>query len=150
MNKREKTLIWGLLVSIGLNLFLLGFMVARAAKHTPPRPNAVGFDGAEGQRSKVPKAVRESLKRRQAELRPSQTSLREARREVRDALNTEPLDTARLEKALAQLRESSATLQVESHRVLLDAAQHLNPEQRRGLLGRHFEGDSRRRRKPVP
>lgn len=128
---REKKLLWALLVSMSVNLFLAGFFLASRVKHAHHHTDRRAEDARP-----PPKVVQEMMRQRRTELGPSRKALRDARLQVRDAMETVPLDQARLETALATLREKSNDFQLESHRLLLDVAGELTPEQRRRLLMR--------------
>src|SRR5256885_1983547 len=109
-----------LAVSVALNLFFFGLVAARFAW------GGRGFmrDGGEtaflrrsGLHSAGPKA-QEVIRRYRATVREAARSLNAARAEVRAALQTEPYDSARVEKAFADVRARTVAMQLDIHMAL--------------------------------
>ncbi|MET0286573.1 MAG: periplasmic heavy metal sensor [Polyangiales bacterium] len=121
-----KRLSWALALSIGLNLFLVGFGVARSwrAHNGPHRP-----------------ALMHMLGPPTPALRAQHEELMAARKRVGEALEHEPYDRARAEHALEALRASAARGQELLHQRLLERAGQLSPAQRRKLADQRFPGD---------
>lgn len=126
-----------LLASLGLNLFLAGFLAARlwgGPGHPPPgRPFgprelvvAARQAGAEGQ-------VRELMQRRREGLRKHHGQMRAARAEVHAALLAEPFDAARLREALDRVHSGTADAQSAVHEAFVELAQGMTPAQRKAL-----------------
>jgi len=148
-NVTQKRLLWALLASIGVNVFLLGFVFARAlgprpppAKNSehrgPPTPDGVfGLDSPE---------TRRVLRERKGQLAPQRRALRDARSRVGQALEADPYVPEALEKALSDLRNRTTDMQAEVHRALVDLSSKLTPEQRRDLARRNLRGPRRRPR----
>ncbi|HEX5657224.1 MAG TPA: periplasmic heavy metal sensor [Polyangiales bacterium] len=121
-----KRLSWALALSIGLNLFLVGFGVARGWR-------------AHGERR--PPGLMHVLGPPTPALREQHEELAAARRRVGQALEAEPFDRARCEQALATLRETAGRGQQLLHRRLLERAQQLSPEERHKLATLRFAGE---------
>ncbi|HEY6876396.1 MAG TPA: periplasmic heavy metal sensor [Polyangiales bacterium] len=119
-----KRLSWALAISIGLNLFLLGFGAARAWRgHGGPahRPGLMRMLGPPS-----------------PELRAQHHELEAARKRVAEAFAAEPYDRTRAEHALADLRARVTRSQELLHQHLLERADTLPPEERRRLAGQRF------------
>ncbi len=148
MTLSKKVLARLLIVSLAVNLFLIAFGVTRLirmAERRPP-PHAafrLGRVLGKGASPEVRRVMREHMEG----ARPHRRALREARGEVRDALEAEPFDPQRLESALADLRERSQNVQKAMHEGLSAVAKDLDPQQRRRLanenLGRHHRKPGR-------
>jgi len=128
---RRRWLIAGILSAV-LNVFLVGFLAGRNA-FGPSGCAARGF--GRHHRGEFQKYVspdeREHLRSQLAEVR-------NAREDVRAALAREPFDRAQLEASLAALRQHSAEVQLDMHRMLLEGADKLTAEQRRRLAEARF------------
>ena len=133
---------WVLLVSLCLNLFLGGFLVARAVYHVPFHHHAREFHGPFiGPRAMMRNAsgpagdaMRAALRRHAGELRAQRQRLGEARRAVRAALVAEPFDAQALARAFSDLRGTTTESQRLMHQVLLEVAGTLPAAERRELL----------------
>jgi uncharacterized membrane protein len=143
MNTRERRLLIALVVSLSLNLFLVGFSVARWFGPRPhpgrPGPFRVGESFDMGRSPEM----RARFERKKDELGPKHRDLREARKRVEESLLAEPYDRTRVEQALAALRQETTRVQEGMHGALLDLASELPPERRRELVRENF-GDRRR------
>ena len=127
MSAAMKRLSWALALSIGLNLFLLGFGVVRLAHHRHPE-GASGPHGRMGELLGPPTPA----------LREERKVLTDARRRVGEALAAEPYDPDALSEALAALRESTSRGQEKLHERLIERAGQLSPEERRAFAERRF------------
>jgi uncharacterized membrane protein len=120
-----KRLSWALALSVGLNLFLVGFGVARALRaHGEHRPGLMHVLGP-------PTPA----------LRAQHQELKAARRQVGEALQAEPFERARAEQALAALRKTAARSRELLHQRLLERAAQMSPEQRHKLAALRFAGE---------
>jgi hypothetical protein len=120
-----KRLSWALALSVGLNLFLLGFGAARV------------WRGRAGHRP----ALMRLLGPPTPALRAQRDELNAARRRVGDALEAEPFDRERAERALVDLRASAARGQELLHQRLLERAAQMTREQRRKLAEQRYTGE---------
>jgi hypothetical protein len=168
---KQNRMLWALLASIGVNVFLVGFVFARmlGPRHDGPRHEERHRDGFrhEGPPHEGPRrdgrrdgadlhprelfgldgpAARKVLRERKERLQPERLALREARTRVVKALEAEPYQREALEGALSELRERTTAVQTEMHRALVDVSGELTPEQRRELVRKNFHGPRRRPR----
>lgn len=114
---------WLLALSLGLNLFLLGFGAARWWLKGP----------RDGRR-----ATHALMGTPPPALRARHEELRGARREVGDALAAEPYDPERLKRALDALRAATGRTQVLMHERLVERAGTLSASDRRALARARF------------
>jgi uncharacterized membrane protein len=135
-----KRLSWALALSVGLNVFLLGFGTARWFQR---RAHSSVDDAPRG-----PRGTHGIFGAPTPELRAKRSELRAARGQVGEALESEPFDRERMEEALANLREKTADGQRELHEHLLQRISTLPLEQRKRFAksryfreGPHREGD---------
>lgn len=140
MSSREKTLTWLLALSIGLNLFLLGYWVARPKAPSGWRPSRHAVERPDA----VP-GLRQMLREHRPELREQRRALAAARQAVSEALVAEPFERERLEAAFAELRQHTNGMQEVMHRRLTDFAQGLPREDRERLVRFALRGERRRR-----
>jgi uncharacterized membrane protein len=128
-----KKLSWALAASLALNLFGLGYLAARSLRHHRP-PHHARFEGTEPGRP-----ARHLFGPHIKELRTHHRHLKEARKQVAEALAAEPYDRTALDSALTRLRDVTAEGQRKLHQVLLDRAQELPLAERKKLAhGRFF------------
>jgi hypothetical protein len=129
VNPLTKKLVWALAISAGLNLFLLGFGVARTLKprqlgHKPPMHEPEHMGPGKALRFMGPHAPA---------LRGQRRELLEAREAVAQALTREPFDREALAGALLNLRNVTAAGQAKLHEVLLETAEKLPRDEREQL-----------------
>ena len=133
---RRRWLVLGVASAV-LNVFLIGFLVGRQA-FGPGGCGPRGF--MHGPRAMFHEHVKPEDR---ARLRQRLGDVRQAREQVRAALRREPYDPAQLEAALANLRRSTGAVQEDMHRMLLEGASKLSPQERQRLA------DSRLLAKPL-
>lgn len=133
MNPLTKKLVWVLAISLGLNLFLLGFGVARMFG---PRHMAMAPEHEPG-RMGPGKALRFFGPHAPA-LRAQRGEVLQARTAVAQALTREPFDRDALAKALSDLRAVTAEGQLKLHEVLLETAEKLPQDEREKLAHSHL------------
>ena len=148
---RSRPLLIALVLSVTLNLFLLGFGVARwmhAAGHDGRGGPFAGHGMPHGPMAGAARLLfRSTLEKRREALREQRQRLREAQRAVRDALAAEPFDRPALDLALQQLRQATSDSQHLMHDALAEIAPTLTREQRAQLarnarmLGGFFNHD---------
>lgn len=138
-----------LALSVGLNLLFAGFLVGRRMGGPPARerfdaPPESGSALAPGARRHP--ALRAALEKHRDELRERREGVRKARAAAREALGRGDFDRALVERSLASLKEETARSQELTHRVILEAAERAQPEQRREL-GKALGGFERPKRR---
>lgn len=130
---RRRWLVLGVLSGV-LNLFLIGFLVGRQAF-------GPGGCGPRGFMRGPHMAFHDRVKPEdRARLRQRLGEVRQAREQVRAALLREPYDPAQLETALSSLRRRSDEVQDDMHRMLLEGAAKLSPDERRRLADSRLLG----------
>lgn len=138
---------WLLFVSLALNLFLLGVVVTGTLINWQNR--ALGLGG--GPNPFSPRAIAEAVPEperamAQAIAEADRPEQREALREVRRTrmavyrLLDEPFDRAKLEAALARMREADAQLAISGQDTVLRMLEALSPESRAAVAAHIREG----------
>jgi uncharacterized membrane protein len=148
MKVSRKTLVWLLAASVIVNLFFVAFGATRMLRSERREPRAAMFRLGRALGKDAPPEVRRAMREHMEGARPHRRALREARREVRAALEAEPFDPERLEAALAGLREHSQRAQQAMHAGLTAIAKELTPEQRRQLAQENLGRSKRRPQRP--
>lgn len=140
--RRRRWLLGGLVASLAVNMFLIGWMVGAAPRGGP---FAIWSWGA-GSTAATPRWLRAGLgsegmdrfavnwRRHRAEMKPLVAEIKSLRGELRAALGAEPFDRARYTAALATLRAHHDALQARIHEVMADTVADLSPDQRRQLM----------------
>jgi uncharacterized membrane protein len=145
MTPLAKKLTVALVISVALNLLVVGFLVGRGLKHGPGTPGDVhGFAGPGARMPRHP-ALREAMDRHRGDFAGRKEAMMQARRGVAEAAGREPFDRAALEQALARLRQESSASQEVVHRALVEACEKANPEQRRALAAQFLKTHARGR-----
>lgn len=160
-----KTGKWLLIVlgaSLGLNLFVGGFLIGDEIQEyrRPPhgdgeRPRAdndrMVFGFVDRLAGALPKDDRKEFMRvmetYRGELAAAATRVRQARKNVRSAIGADNFDRSALESALAEVGSSMQDMQKVLHGALADAVSHLSPEARKDLANwepRDRDGDRNR------
>ncbi len=137
-----------LIVSLAVNLFLVGFLVSGMVA----RPPAFGFgigamreaaavlpETAQAGLSEAFEAEREEIRRRFA-------AVVDARLAVRDAFLDDQYDPERVVEAMSRMRQEVGAVQQILQDTMAEAAVDLTPRQRRQFLrelGRHLRGEGR-------
>ena len=144
MPKLQKTTILSiaLLLSLSANIGLASFMAGHKAAGAPTpdasRPTASGAfaDVIKSAPPEQRQALRKIVSQRRPELRQAVLALQDQRREVAAMVQTDPVDDAALQQALAELRARTTAAQEAGHQLLMDVVPHLTAEQRRDLIER--------------
>jgi uncharacterized membrane protein len=125
-----------LVVSLALNVFALGALASAwvlggpgfGASHRPAR--FIGLPLPRQLQAALPERdhglLRTTLDAHRPEIRTRIRAIFAARRAVADAIRAEPFDRARLEAALAALREKEGATAEEAHRMMTDLAAKLD------------------------
>ena len=143
----NKWLIGLLVVSVAVNLALVGFLAGRMSSGFRP---PIGMEMAIG----IPRLLRElpddrrqeilsasSFDRRQ--LRPALRAVRTAQQDIDKALVVEPFDPTELEQAFERFRETLDQTQLQSHRSMIEVVSKLTAEER-SLLAKSLRQRPRR------
>lgn len=148
MNPRRLAI--ALAVSVGLNLFFGGFVVARKMfrPHHGQREHHMGPPPMAGPAGmfrdfddpKLHKHMKKVFDGRREHLDHDRAQIRDARRKVAEALERQPPDSAELEAAFAGLRTATTEAQAELHRSLIELAPTLSIEQRQQLIRKWTKG----------
>ena len=132
---RFRWLVAALVVSLLVNLVLVGFMAGRFSAGQRPH-----FDPMMGVRAPtrfLAEERREELKpviRQFREAAPSLRRLRGTQRALYDAINSEPFEREPLEAALARFRNNLFAGQEAGHTAFVNLVESLTPEERRQML----------------
>ena len=136
---KSRWLVIALVVSLVLNLALVGFLVGAAGR--PPPWRSPGFDATAG----FSRLVRFLPEERRAavfgngddlrrEIRQSLRTMRQAQHGIEEALAAEPFDPDRLAAALEDFRAQFASNHERSHEGLVSIMQKLTPDERRKFV----------------
>jgi uncharacterized membrane protein len=140
-----KWVLLALFLSLGLNLFIGGFVVAHRF-HRPPhefadqrppneRPGMHAF--VDRMASTLPAADRDQflsvIAGYKAEMATAEKQVHDARQKVRDAVAADPFDRTALESAFGDVRARMQDMQKVMHGALADAISHLSPDARKAL-----------------
>ena len=142
-NKTENWMRNLLLGSLGLNVFLAGFLFANILTPSVPetQPTPIQFTLG-GLPNDLPLDLMESLedgfRLHSDEVEKNYQQLSEVRLRVREILELGELDQEALQQALADIRELQMKIQIPMHEIFIGAAIDLDAEGRRKLL---FMGD---------
>ena len=134
----NRWLIGGLVVSLMMNLLLVGIIIGRVSSFGPapgmgPDPTA-GFFRVLGFLSDERRAeITPNLHHQMGDLMPVLHQMRNNQRHVFETLTANPFDPAALEQALAELRTNLTAAQVASHRSFVEMAKSLTPDEREEL-----------------
>lgn len=136
--RSNKWLILTLIVSLGANIALVGFLVGRASS-IDLRPGRLdptfGFarilpELPQSRHDALRPLVREHIR----SVRPSIREIRSAQRRLGTVLLAEPFERSQLESALARFREHLAASQVASHASFVALVEQLTPTERKLLV----------------
>lgn len=136
--RTNRWLIGGLIVSLVINLLLVGMIIGRLSGFGPPRgmgpdPTA-GFFRMLGFLSEERRAaITPELRQKMGNVVPVLRTLRRNQHEVFAALTAEPFEASALTQALADLRTNLTMAQVASHQSFVEMAMSLTPDERRAL-----------------
>lgn len=143
---RQTALVAALLISVAINLLIVGVVLGRlGAPRGEPPPAAWA---ARELRPDTRNLVREQMRKQLPEVRPLRREMREAQRAVRMAATAEDFDPAMLRDAFARLREAGNSYQQFIHESLADVAASLPPPEREALVRAALERRAERPRSP--
>ena len=132
-----------LLISLGANVFLGGFVAGRMLgkppqerheRHGPRQPGMMFFEDLEALSPEARDSFKAVFKESRGELRMKFREMRRLRDEFSEALAAEPWDRTRVEAALSELRTVENAHQTELAELLIDAFEGLSPEDRKAMI----------------
>ena len=131
---RSRTKIF-LVLSLALNLFLAGVMVAWHLRPPPPPPQGPWFERMiQRMSTDLPAADRDilqaSYQARKAELDRMDKDVQTARERVGAAMRAQPYDPAALEQAMAEARDAREPVVESVEQAVAEAAAKMSPEGR--------------------
>lgn len=142
-----KRLAIALALSLAINLFGAGFLVARGLRARDGRgvtamesPRALM--GA-ARKAGVHEQARRIMREHRPELRSRRDSMRHARRRARGALTAPAFDAQEMDAALREMRARTNDTQAALHGALVQLATELTHEQRDALVGAIGRGHRR-------
>lgn len=142
------------LISLGLNLFLMGAYVGGVFRRGPDErsPRTRPFTARDAERALGPGVqplVREIEEAHRADTEMAFDRLRGAADQATAAMRAEPFDRGKLDQALLEVRAANDALQSSFHGGFAVLVERLTPEQRATLANaqRRF-GHKERRRRP--
>ncbi|NGZ29418.1 MAG: periplasmic heavy metal sensor [Magnetococcales bacterium] len=133
----QKRLIWILFISLATNLFLAGLLAGKYWTPAPPPPMSSLEGGMMGRgmgKGAMPFMSEQAWAKHGQEIHESMLGVKLARNKVADQLSNPQWDEKEVQRALAQLRESSQQVQTLWHQALVETAAQLPPESRATLL----------------
>ena len=134
---RSRTRVF-LVLSLALNLFLGGVMVAWHMRPPPPRPPGPWFErmihGMSGELSPADRDILQtSYQARRPDLDRMDKEVQAARERVGAAMRAQPYDPATLEQAMAEARDAREPVVESVEQAVAEAAAKMSPEGRMKL-----------------
>jgi uncharacterized membrane protein len=141
-----RTLVILLGVSVALNLFFGGVLVARAWQRAEWRSERMAKGSVEAGPRRRPSAqpLRWLTEAERAELRPRRKALRGLRREAEELLRAESFDAVKLRASLGALRRETDAIQASVHESLIRQADGKSAGERRRLADANWGNDAGR------
>lgn len=131
-------------LSLAANVFLGGYMVAKASRDAPmPALDRGILLGGHGYPPPIRSALKAGMQADRTDIRDRLRDLRRARRESFDAMRADPFDASRLATALAGERAAVTRLQEGGHAVL-ERVIAAAPAAERAEIERTRKGEDRR------
>jgi uncharacterized membrane protein len=135
----------GLIVSLALNLLVIGAVAGALWRPSPSGPHGGGSANLLNYTNTLPtdrrKQLWEATAEARRELRPLRREVRLAREEVLKTLAAEPFDKAKFMAAQTQLGEAHTRARSAVYNLYAVLASHLTPDERRGF--RHWRDQHR-------
>lgn len=143
----QKWLPVGLLVSLGLNLFLGGFLLARGYNPAGPHDPHQGVDMnmrslPAGLPAEVREHIADTMREKRREMRTTAREYRHLQAEIKAMLKEAKVDEVALTEAYRELRELNVALQGPIHEALILSMKEIEPELRRAFIEKSFDGKS--------
>lgn len=135
----EKWVRIALVASLGANIFLGGFVVARMLGPKPPRAELEFVDLRlrglpQGLSSEMREELEHSLRAYRHEIRNAYGKYRKQQQEINELLVEEKLDLRAVAQAQQQLRRLNAQIQRQVQQALVDAVREMKAETRRNMI----------------
>jgi uncharacterized membrane protein len=138
--KKMTILSVALLLSLSVNIGLASFMAGHRAATVSQAPRATPGGAFAAVLRELPpeqrQTVRKIVSQRRPELRQAIQALQEQRRAVAMLVQSDRVDEADLNQALADLRARTTAAQEAGHQLLKELVPHLTVDQRRELMQR--------------
>lgn len=132
-------------LSLAANVFLVGYMMAKASRDAPmPALDRGILLGGHSYPPPIRSALKAGMQADRADIRDRLRDLRRARRESFDAMRADPFDATRLATALAAERAAVTRLQEGGHAVL-ERVIAAAPAAERAEIERSRKDDDRRK-----
>jgi uncharacterized membrane protein len=132
-------------LSLAANVFLGGYLTARASREAPmPALDRGILLGGHGYPQPIRAALKAEMQADRADIRERLKELRRARRESFEAMRADPFDADRLAAALAAERAAVTRLQEGGH-AILERVIAAAPAAERAEIERSRKGEERRR-----
>lgn len=128
-----------LVVSICINLLLVGVMVGHRWQGGPGRMGPFGGQILRDMPEEARPLVKQVFARNKADFEARRDAVEQARRRVAEILQAETVDQAQLNVALSDLLQKTQGLHELGHRVMTEVAEQLPPDLRRDWAGRWVE-----------
>ena len=144
LERPQALIVLGLIISVLLNVFLVGFLVA---SHLDLRQRSPAVIARVPPNDGGPGPMRRLFADHRQEFGDARRQIRTARRHVSDALLADPFVAADLDKSLKELQDTTQAAQSTLHQMLLQRAPELSQEERQDLARSHrlWSGDRHRR-----
>jgi len=144
VNHAVKWMAAALVVSVALNVFVLGFFAGRGLDRDTaggrdhvaagPEPDFVLRTLARQLPEETRADLRASFRERREQLRPTFRELRAVRGRLAELLTAEDYDEAAVRETMAEMRRVEARLKQPVHETIADALAGLSAEQRRAFV----------------
>ena len=130
---RSTAVVAALLVSVSVNLLVLGIVIGRKSNAVQPEERAPMEWATRELDGNTKRLVQQEMRSRTADVRPIRRDMLVATRGVRKAITARDYDPAALDDALARLRDASGRYQEFIHGSLVSLSAELTREQRIAL-----------------
>jgi uncharacterized membrane protein len=146
---------WVLIVSLALNLFLVGVVGVRYwREHVRPPPDRVAMGPFGRLTQGLPESGRakfkEAMDSRREQMREQGREFRRARGEAMQALAAEPFDRVKVDAAFAEARRRADTMSAIMQGAMIEASAQLTSDERKAFRDRLAERERERERRGPP
>ena len=128
---RRRVMNWVLVISLGLNLLVVGGITARILSHSGFRPIPPSLSWIYDDLDEATRAQLRPMLREFGEISlPLRGEMFRAQRKLSDLMTEEPMDKEAIAVAFDELRKASLVFQETTHSQTIAVFELLNPEQR--------------------